>query len=664
MNTDLLRYIKEGIARGSSRADVEKKLLDAGWPDAEVKAALEALYPAPAARDPALAEEFSILKNDVAEVNRRLAVLERKLGGAPVAAPLTVRETALAEELKNTALSRPIGAPPKQEESIESKITGKWFAGVGIMALVFGVGFFLKYAFENNLIPPAMRVIMGIAAGVAFLFAGDFLSRREKYRAYSFFLSAGGLAFLYLSVYAAYAFYHLVNQPTALTMMIAITVAGAVFSVLSDGILLASLSLVGGFLTPFLVSTGENNYAALLGYVLVLDLGFLAISYWKKWIPVFILNFFGTYAVFFSWVARFYGKEFLWPAMFFLTMYYLIFLTAPFLASIAKKKKSGDADFMVTALNAGVYFATAYLLLKPDYEPFLGFFFAGWAAAAMGLAYIVSLANADDARGVFALGGVGLVLATVAVPIQLHSIWITIAWAAEAVVMTLFGITLRSRGVRYFAYGVFLIAVSRLLGFDFVLAASDVRTFTLVFNERFMTSLAVIAALFASAAVLRSKKDALEGGEAKVAAVMGVAANFIAVVALSMESQSFFNAKTDALYAARTPTIYDDSGRNAAASGGMRAIRNQANLALSIIWGLYAALLMVVGIVWRFRSARILAIAGFAIVVFKVFLYDVVGLSDIYRILSFITLGVILLVISFLFYKYKDEIKEFILAPQ
>ncbi len=73
---------------------------------------------------------------------------------------------------------------------------------------------------------------------------------------------------------------------------------------------------------------------------------------------------------------------------------------------------------------------------------------------------------------------------------------------------------------------------------------------------------------------------------------------------------------------------------------------------------------MVVGIVWRFRSARILAIAGFAIVVFKVFLYDVVGLSDIYRILSFITLGVILLVISFLFYKYKDEIKEFILAPQ
>ncbi len=103
---------------------------------------------------------------------------------------------------------------------IESAVTGKWFAVIGIIALIFGVSFFLKFAFENNLIGVTGRVMLGLGAGLVLLVVGDYLARRESYRAYSFYLTGGGLALLYLSIYAAFNFYQLISQYGAFGFMI------------------------------------------------------------------------------------------------------------------------------------------------------------------------------------------------------------------------------------------------------------------------------------------------------------------------------------------------------------------------------------------------------------------------------------------------------------
>jgi len=59
-------------------------------------------------------------------------------------------------------------------------------------------------------------------------------------------------------------------------------------------------------------------------------------------------------------------------------------------------------------------------------------------------------------------------------------------------------------------------------------------------------------------------------------------------------------------------------------------------------------------------SARKLAIAGFGLTILKVFLVDSSSLSDVNRIISFIMLGVILLSVSFFWYRNRERIKQFL----
>ncbi|WP_207515476.1 DUF2339 domain-containing protein [Longitalea luteola] len=81
---------------------------------------------------------------------------------------------------------------------------------------------------------------------------------------------------------------------------------------------------------------------------------------------------------------------------------------------------------------------------------------------------------------------------------------------------------------------------------------------------------------------------------------------------------------------------------------------NQYKLGLSIVWGLYAMMLVVVGIQKKQKHLRLAAIGLFLVTLIKLFVYDLAGSGTITKTLSFISLGVLLLVVSFLYNKYKD----------
>ena len=145
--------------------------------------------------------------------------------------------------------------------------------------------------------------------------------------------------------------------------------------------------------------------------------------------------------------------------------------------------------------------------------------------------------------------------------------------------------------------------------------------------------------------------------------IFSYVANALMLFNLSAEAIALFNAKLDALRMIRVqPSVFEQTGlANQEYYSQLKSIANLKSLSLSVIWAVYASILMIIGIISRAKSARLLAIIIFIITVLKVFLYDIRELSEIYRILSFITLGVILLVVSFLFYKYKDRIKAFLI---
>src|SRR3989338_7024583 len=204
--------------------------------------------------------------------------------------------------------------------NLESYI-GRWWLGiVGLTAIIFGMSFFIKYAFDNNWIGETGRVMLGIAMGLVFVVAGEIL--RLRIAKYSYILSGGGLALFYLSIYAAFSFYHLIGQPTAFIFMGLVTAFGVTLSLFANAVELAALAAAGGFLTPYLLSTGIANDAGFFSYIAILNIGILAVAFFKKWHQLTLLGFTATVLNFASWYGAYYEPEKLWIALFVLTVFY------------------------------------------------------------------------------------------------------------------------------------------------------------------------------------------------------------------------------------------------------------------------------------------------------------------------------------------------------
>jgi len=168
--------------------------------------------------------------------------------------------------------------------SLEELLFGNIILKIAIVAFILGIGLFLKYSIDKDWIPIWGRVLIGIAVGIAMLIAGIRMIN-NKHKLFSESLFGGGIAVLYLSIFAAFALKGFMFIPAtyAFIGMIAITILAGFISVRFDAKSTAIFGLIGGFATPFLLSSGSGNYVGLLSYMLMLNLGVLFISIHKKW---------------------------------------------------------------------------------------------------------------------------------------------------------------------------------------------------------------------------------------------------------------------------------------------------------------------------------------------------------------------------------------------
>src|SRR5581483_7858765 len=196
------------------------------------------------------------------------------------------------------------GAAPTVRIEHKEASSGRILTTLGIAAVVIGVAFFLKYAFENDCIGPAGRIALGILVGFAMMAVGQWL--RKKYLEFSDFLIGGGLALLYLSVFSAHFFFNLISPFTAWFFMAVITAIGLAISAYNSTKVLTFVSLVGGFAVPFLVQSGTNDMLALFGYLSILNIGLLAIAFYRNWSDITFAAFLGTAINFGAWYGVFY----------------------------------------------------------------------------------------------------------------------------------------------------------------------------------------------------------------------------------------------------------------------------------------------------------------------------------------------------------------------
>jgi uncharacterized membrane protein len=598
-------------------------------------------------------DDLDAIRQLLGDLTRRVYRIERNLGLQE--APLPATEPARPAEAPTTAAppiaatqppepSRPYIPPPpghpahtRPERDLESRIGSHWLNRIGISALLIGVSYFLKFAFESNWIGPAGRVTIGLLAGIAVVVWSERF-RARGYRIFSYSLKAVGIGTLYLSLWAAFQVYSLIPSGVAFVAMLAVTSAVAVMAVAQDAEILAAFALAGGFTTPLLLSTGQNRELELFPYVAVLDLATLALVVFRPWRRLLLMSYAGTLLLYIGWYSTFYDRSQISLTTGFATLLFAIFAVAPLVAQPVAGEATlfSSVPLFLAFVNAGAYFLEIYVMFSDISK-------AGtaWFAVVLAAVYIFlsrqAGARQPDPRTAQTLQFLHLALAigfiTVAIPIRLDAHWITIGWFVEAAVLLWVAERIHSDFLNAFAVGALVLGVARLLLID------NFHPTTLILNARMATYAVAIGVLGILAWYGRGRTDEL-GKSAAAAAV--VALNVLALIGLGHEIADY--------YARQMAEVRPLRGRwNSADWADIRRVEIARDFTYSALGMAYGALLMTVGL-WR-RSAfvRWQALVLIAATIGKVFVYDVSELDRAYRILSFIVLGVLLLAISFVY---------------
>ena len=169
-------------------------------------------------------------------------------------------------------------------------------------------------------------MVLGVIGGLACLGAADTLWRRG-HQVYAQGLCGLGIAILYLSFQASFAFYQLLPQSAVFVLMALVTAAAGAMSMRYASLAIAVLGLLGGYATPVLLSSGEKKLWFLFAYVLVLNLGALALARRNTWRVLELLALGGTVVLYAGGIGSTVSQEERLPGALFAVLYWLLFLS-------------------------------------------------------------------------------------------------------------------------------------------------------------------------------------------------------------------------------------------------------------------------------------------------------------------------------------------------
>src|SRR6202050_3621704 len=425
------------------------------------------------------------------------ATAETPVFQAPVtiAAPI---QTPVAEATPQFRTLQEVGrsdAGGSDTQSLESRIGSQWFNRVGILAVLIGVAWFLKLAFDNHWIGPLGRVMIGLLAGAG-LIAWSERFHKRGYAIFSYSLKAIGSGTLYLSLWAAFQLYALMPAGAAFAAMIAITAFNGYMAWIQDSELLALYAIAGGLSTPLLVSTGGNHQITLFSYLFILDLAVLVLVALRPWSRLLFVSFVGTVLFIFGWGSAFYSQDQALRTALFVCCFFLPFSLAPGL--IKTSPDAGEsfqgwdslAAYVLPMANAALGFAAFYSLFDPATADWAG----PWLAVAFAAFYLLLMRLPETGpmhAGVRVLSPfyltADIAFLTIAIPLKTHGRWMTIGWLVEGAVLLWVSRRAQSTLLRVFAL------LCTLLGLGALLIVNPPAANRIIFNERFGTYCVAIA---------------------------------------------------------------------------------------------------------------------------------------------------------------------------
>ena len=318
----------------------------------------------------------------------------------------------------------------------EMVLGGNWLARIGILAVVIGVGFFLKLAFDNNWIEDAGRVALGVVGGLALLGGGEYISKR--YPIYSQSLSGGGVAILYLTIFAAFAFYGFIGAYPAIGLLFLVSATSAALALRRNSMAFAVIAVLGAFSAPFVIGMNAERVAAdapadvnIMLYVIIVDLGVLALSAFRNWRWLTLLALMGSALSFIIWYAGAGQLPNAAVSLIALTAVFLIFAGATTLFHVIWRRAPNPFDYSLMALNAAAYLALSYLVMWDDLGDWMGAFAFALALFYALLAYAFRAKVREQPNLARMAVGVSAVALAVAAPAQFDGNWVGASWAAQ-----------------------------------------------------------------------------------------------------------------------------------------------------------------------------------------------------------------------------------------
>lgn len=366
-------------------------------------------------------------------------------------------------------------AVPRQPTLLERGLSAarNWLLGgntvlrVGVVLLFLGLAFLLRYATEGMVVPVQLRYAGVAASALALLGLGWWLRLRNP--GYALMLQGTGIAVLYLTVFAAMHLHPLLDPGMALGLLVLVTLFSAILAVKQDALGLAAAAALGGFAAPILTSTGSGNHVALFSYFALLNAGIFAIAWFKAWRLLNLIGFVGTFGIGFAWGIRSYNPELLWSTQPFLLLFFLMYVAIGLLFARRKLREAADApqergQLLRWAARQGDYI-DATVLFGP---PLVGFglqfalvqhveFAAAFSALALGLFYLLLARLLVGRTGESAVLlvetclALGVVFASLAIPLGLDARWTSAAWAVEGAGIYWLGLRQRRGLARAFA---------------------------------------------------------------------------------------------------------------------------------------------------------------------------------------------------------------------
>ena len=540
--------------------------------------------------------------------------------------------------LKNAAAAVNLKPEPASSEIASATPVGwetfigqKAFGWVAVILFLFSATFFLRYAYQNNWIGPVGRVAIGEMFGAGLVITG-LRYLLQGWRRFASMLMSAGIVVIYLATYSAFGFYHLLPQQHAGIFLAILVLESMIAAVFCRSAVIGMVSIIGGLMTPLLMQADHDNYSSFFTYLAVLNLGVVVALCLQRWRAVGSVAFLGTQWLFWMWYdGNYHPEKFAWALGFQMVVFAQYF--AQSLAVSRTHNRPADYEELGRFVINGILGFVAFRVLTLEsWGHWIG-------TAALVTATLYALASRlilawrpNDHRLLLTSLAVSVGYIAWAIPVQADAHWIALGWAMMGMALWLFGLRVSSRVLRLMAAVLACFAVGRVLIFDLPFYVRD--PFIPVFNRVAFPSLTVAGLLLA--AVWRTDRYLPRLGRLERFAIglAGVSGTILLWIVLSLECHGYFVSRS-------------------MLGGDLDLWRWRAQLALTVFWTLFAIALLCLGFKLHRSRLRWLAMVLFGVTVVKLFVVDMANVQQIYRIVAFFILAVVLGLVAKKYQRFK-----------